>query len=378
MNDAFQQWQPVLASSNIWDDEIRDNISKQKASERDLNHGRSLALVPGTGLQPKETDIRVPILLLQRNCMAVDPSKLTRKEMLEFVSGWDIIIPKGWGMAFWKCFIFAGARVAESERAKKQAKYDRTPKAKRPSFEKLQVASPFAPAFDYLTTGRLPITTSVADKAGGGESGKRKTKATKRGKETGKAPTVVTSTDKGDDADGDVQMEDVDQLKQSLTPLVVISGPRAVRILESLLSDRGPVANPLAEALQRLSSGRFVGNGLPGLVVSAFDNALVRVHVSLMNRGVVGNSGIVYAASEEEYSFWCGKKAGNLMGKKPTRAGIELEEADMAKMLDKIPPENMVIGYITTGGFALGQGKAHAIGCCTISGLKKVLDDARQ
>lgn len=46
----------------------------------------------------------IPILLIQRDGFAE-----YRKS--EYRGGWNIVIPAGWGMDFWKGFIFAGAWV---------------------------------------------------------------------------------------------------------------------------------------------------------------------------------------------------------------------------------------------------------------------------
>lgn len=56
---------------------------------------RSELLVPGSRLSPTPLQGRVPILLVQQ------PGKQLGHEMNLWGAGWDLLIPKGWGMAFW-------------------------------------------------------------------------------------------------------------------------------------------------------------------------------------------------------------------------------------------------------------------------------------
>lgn len=56
---------------------------------------RSEVLVPGSRLSPTPLQGRVPILLVHQ------PGKQVGHEMNSWGSGWDLLLPKGWGMAFW-------------------------------------------------------------------------------------------------------------------------------------------------------------------------------------------------------------------------------------------------------------------------------------
>ncbi|RKO89377.1 NUC188 domain-containing protein, partial [Blyttiomyces helicus] len=172
----LSKWPEGLGAGAIWDAEVRERGGKEKIKESELNRRREQALVPGTPLSALPTDARVPILLLQRDYRARDAGVRTsgETESAEFVGGWDLVVPKGWGMAFWRNLIFAGARVgglrerhslhfesgipffpndfpetpahnewATARQQHLQAAYDRTPKAKRPSFAKLGTTHPF-------------------------------------------------------------------------------------------------------------------------------------------------------------------------------------------------------------------------------------------
>lgn len=56
---------------------------------------RSEVLVPGSRLTPTPPQGRVPILLVHQ------PGKQVGHEMSSWGAGWDLLLPKGWGMAFW-------------------------------------------------------------------------------------------------------------------------------------------------------------------------------------------------------------------------------------------------------------------------------------
>lgn len=118
--------------SFIWEQSVRDNVTDNKISEQvayspatsivvvscvslsiperahvaltcytfcyrlqELNRMRSEVLVPGSRLSPTPLQGRVPILLVEQ------PGKQVGHEMSSWGAGWDLLLPKGWGMAFW-------------------------------------------------------------------------------------------------------------------------------------------------------------------------------------------------------------------------------------------------------------------------------------
>jgi hypothetical protein len=128
---------------------------------------------------PTKQDARIPLLLIQRSSGTDigNRSQIAR----ELTHGWRLILPAGWGNAFWKSFVFAGMRVgglreqraqhteaglpcfpydfpgtaayeawSEQEARQAQEEYERRPPAKRPNYTKLQADAPFAPAFTSL------------------------------------------------------------------------------------------------------------------------------------------------------------------------------------------------------------------------------------
>ncbi|KAM9278779.1 ribonucleases P/MRP protein subunit POP1 [Cariama cristata] len=109
------------AHSFIWDQDICKNVTENKISEQDLNHMRAQLLVPGSHLDLGPCESKIPILLVQQ------PGKMTGEDRPGWGSGWDIYLPKGWGMAFWIPFIYRGVRVGGLQEALKHSEYQRMP-----------------------------------------------------------------------------------------------------------------------------------------------------------------------------------------------------------------------------------------------------------
>lgn len=60
---------------------------------------RAQLLVPGSQLDLGPCESKIPILLVQQ------PGKMAGEDRPGWGSGWDIYLPKGWGMAFWIPFV---------------------------------------------------------------------------------------------------------------------------------------------------------------------------------------------------------------------------------------------------------------------------------
>lgn len=61
---------------------------------QELNRMRSELLVPGSRLSAAR-QAAVPLLLVHQG------GRVRGEERLHWGSGWDLLLPKGWGMAFW-------------------------------------------------------------------------------------------------------------------------------------------------------------------------------------------------------------------------------------------------------------------------------------
>lgn len=75
------------------------NLWAMSPPSQDLNHMRAQLLVPGSHLDLGPGESKIPILLVQQ------PGKMAGEDRPGWGSGWDIYLPKGWGMAFWIPFV---------------------------------------------------------------------------------------------------------------------------------------------------------------------------------------------------------------------------------------------------------------------------------
>ncbi|XP_039709981.1 LOW QUALITY PROTEIN: ribonucleases P/MRP protein subunit POP1 [Pteropus medius] len=141
-----------------------------------FNRKRSELLVPGSQLVLGPHESKIPLLLIQQ------PGKVTGDDRRGWGGGWDVLLPKGWGMAFWIPLIYRGARVgglkeaivhsqykrspyipgdfpdcpagvlfAEEQAQNLLEKYKRRPPAKRPNYVKLGTLAPFCCPWEQLT-----------------------------------------------------------------------------------------------------------------------------------------------------------------------------------------------------------------------------------
>ncbi|XP_025915948.1 ribonucleases P/MRP protein subunit POP1 isoform X2 [Apteryx rowi] len=122
VRQLFLEGVPVeCAHSFIWDQDICKNVTENKISEQDLNRMRGQLLVPGSQLDLGPCESKIPVLLVQQ------PGKMAGEDRPGWGSGWDIYLPKGWGMAFWIPFIYRGVRVGGLQECLKHSEYKRTP-----------------------------------------------------------------------------------------------------------------------------------------------------------------------------------------------------------------------------------------------------------
>ncbi|KAM9806947.1 ribonucleases P/MRP protein subunit POP1 [Syngnathus typhle] len=161
--------------SFLWEQSVRNNVTENKISEQDLNRMRSEVLVPGSRLRPVPPQGRVPILLVHQ------PGKQLGHEMNSWGAGWDLFLPKGWGMAFWIPLVYrgvcigglkmslthsqnkgvphfphdypdcpAGARFQEEQESELLEKFKRRPPAKRTNYIKHGCLAPFCCPWQQL------------------------------------------------------------------------------------------------------------------------------------------------------------------------------------------------------------------------------------
>ena len=160
--------------SPLWDADVRNAVKTTQMAQHKLNKEKAKLLVPGTELNLGRQESRIPVLLLHNPGVKGHKGK-GQGGTLGYGAGWDLVLPSGWAMAFWIALIYRGARaggiresrstafqqgaphfpedfidtVASRESAATLQKelektQSRKPPAKRPSYAKLGIPSPFS------------------------------------------------------------------------------------------------------------------------------------------------------------------------------------------------------------------------------------------
>ncbi|CAH0398801.1 unnamed protein product [Chilo suppressalis] len=164
--EPFLNIPPTLSASPLWDSYTHDNIKKEKLSNTQfIEHITKTQLVPGAVNIEDPALQSIPIVLIQR------PGSQDSSKKIGYGSGWDIIIPPGYGLQFWQTLIMFGARsggLRESENlafemgdcylppdsnsgkeeeirieTELREKYFRLPPSKRVNYIKMGIVTPF-------------------------------------------------------------------------------------------------------------------------------------------------------------------------------------------------------------------------------------------
>lgn len=145
----------------------------------------------GCPLQLGDKESFIPVILIQRP----GASSTSSISHIGYASGWDVIIPSGWAMAFWVALVYRGARVGgvreahsialqagtlcepfdfpdspagreqlQNESEALQTRHDRRPPAKRPNYTKMGFQSPFALQWSNLVNEWSKKTSSLLEK----------------------------------------------------------------------------------------------------------------------------------------------------------------------------------------------------------------------
>ncbi|KAJ3162781.1 hypothetical protein HDU86_003755 [Geranomyces michiganensis] len=403
----LSEWPIGVAQSVIWDPAVRRSCLETRQSEGALNKRRSEALVPGTRLDIIAEDVKIPVLLLQRNCRALVSDAALRKESREYAAGWDLVAPKGWANALLRNLVYAGARIgglrerymfhfeaglpcfpydypettaqeayARMIGADLEAQWRRMPPAKRPNFAKMGIEHPFASPFEMLVSAEVASADEDASK-----------------KEDHISPptapqTISDSKDKALDAmDLDEPLASAKETGMEVDepppaephaaralpscaarPVTVVSSPRLITFLRTALAATplGVLPDALLAYWRTLTDARFAPELLPNLNSGTTSTLLVRMRIDMLRKGTPADRARVHAATQEEYDFWI-----SAMSKKNDDWGVD----DVRNRLDEIPETGSLLGYVTTGSFSTTQGHGMAIACCKLSGLHRVVQE---
>lgn len=88
---------------------LSDGKSAPRFSKGDLDRRRAKQLVPGSRLQPTAEDDSIPVLMAQRSALR------SADDVDKGVGGYTLIVPQGWGSAFFQALVAASARPLSQE-----------------------------------------------------------------------------------------------------------------------------------------------------------------------------------------------------------------------------------------------------------------------
>ncbi|KAL1748033.1 ribonucleases P/MRP protein subunit POP1-domain-containing protein [Schizophyllum fasciatum] len=388
---------PALASSSIWDVNLRKRLSVPKYPQKQLDERRAKNLIPGTPLNTLRQDDRVPVLLIQRSLESPTPSSIRPASPFpsspsQPIHGWTLILPAGWAMAFLPSLVHSGTRVAgQRERAQQafeagvshfpqdypavgagtrwwaarageeRARWERTPPGKRVNYGKVGTVSAWVPDW-----GRV------------------------LGMEVEREGEVEGATTAGEEAFVPAQREG-EQADESGPPPWLLRGPETRQILQRCGGNVLP-ADPrkdeiIAEALKGEIMRLRARRGLPAAASTSvakaagtatvqdidaatlMQTALIQVCVQMCRRGCPGDVAAIYAVDDAEARNWA-----RALAERPRQAVIEGtdDEDGQAGMSPREIEAEDIIGYVTTGNYSLARGEGFAIGAIAFSALLRL------
>jgi len=89
--------------SGIWEKSVREAVKKAKLTDHQINKMRQQQLVPASHLPSSSPQI--PMVIMERAAEGKDA----------YGSGFDVLLPSGWGMPFWIALVYQGAHVGGVE-----------------------------------------------------------------------------------------------------------------------------------------------------------------------------------------------------------------------------------------------------------------------
>lgn len=95
----------TLSNGDLFDFDKRSKLFKPKFKKFDIDNRRSNIGIPGKPLQPTKDDDIIPITIIQNKI------ENSSRNLDLSISGYTLLLPKGWGMSFWSSLIHTGCRI---------------------------------------------------------------------------------------------------------------------------------------------------------------------------------------------------------------------------------------------------------------------------
>ncbi|KAI8388722.1 NUC188 domain-containing protein [Radiomyces spectabilis] len=340
---VIQRWPHDVANSDIWESNVRKHIYDSKNSDYSLIKRREQNLLPGTNLEFTSDDNRIPVLLIQRNNPIIDNTgnnQLSHPNM-PVIPGWTVILPRGWGSAFWRSLIFAGAKVAgvndvrnthwesgfgsfpydfpgtrafvkERSRSKTAAEaiWMRKPVTKRVNYAKFKIDHPFECAFETLIN-------------------------------TGSSTT-----------------------SNQLPCAILLQGKKLITCIKAA-EDTTTVEKQLQDLMGAMTAKRKIAPPAP----FTLNDVLLKIRITYIQRGRPHTNALIYLLDDkEEYQQYV-RSFGSAA--KAIESNESADENHTSQQFSQSPRH---IGYVTNGGFSLMNGCGFGVGACSAHGFRALLD----
>ncbi|KAG8735621.1 hypothetical protein FRC10_010354, partial [Ceratobasidium sp. 414] len=341
---------PILAQSELWEQDVRDKLRTPAFKKAALDSRRSKNLAPGTRLRPTKEDDRIPIILIQHTVSAGHRGNPAGRNPAQPMYGWTILLPPSWSMSFLNGLIHTGTRVVglaarhhqrlevncphfpedyvgvpaffdctTRRTSAEQARWERTPKGKRVNYESLGTKHPWAS--DWNGLAGVPSTTAEE-----------------------LIPTDRTVSESYD-------------RKPWLLPF-----PGAAELLKDVVgSIDGNSAEVFGDWVNSQRTRRDMAPLSRDSIESLFDSALVHIRIDMLGRGNPKDRAILYGfPTSEAASRWKASFESRCNGD---------EKCELASARSDDEP---IVGYITSGGYSLQVGHGHGIGAISLKYIVKM------
>lgn len=397
-----------MALSEIWQEKVREKLRKPKFTKKDLDERRSKNLVPGTRLQPQPSDARIPILIIQRSISPINGPSNSSGASDSQMHGYLLLFPAGWSMPFWSSITHTGTRVGGLREHKSQrfesrtshfpedyvgtqsyelhwdnraieesAKWERTPKAKRPPYDLMPAPSKIQGHEVLWKPDWAGILGLVAKQGNPILGNELDLVPTQRPDDMDRIlDSIIQEGNSELQEDDDVAWEGIGGNSNSSGPDQqdrdapwVLHGTHATALLSTLASSSSS-AHP--EVLRCINELR-VKRGLEPLPEDVAENltksALVTVKIEMCGRGTPEDISVIYGASGDLGALgevaWS-KTMAEIIANDSRSEDIEHERIST-------PDSTRIIGYVTSGSFSLTKGKGAALGAVSLVGLLEIM-----
>ncbi|KAN0027802.1 hypothetical protein ACTFIV_009626 [Dictyostelium citrinum] len=388
INQIIVNWNKIckqVAVSDLWDEEKRSLMSKNiepnhKVNERrkrikDLNDQKNSFInkdnntttTTTTSIDQSPTPLpsTPTIILIQRD------GGLTRG----YGSGWDIIVPGGWGLAFWIPLIYAGAwSIGLEDRDRMlleqglpsfprdypdskscdsyydmttvalEQKFKRTPPSKRINYLKNSVFFPFRPCWSWILKYNKNEILDFNQPS--------------------------TSLQQQNDITSKKSNTDNQEHKSKKLKNIIGTGGEIILSPQAYFVYRGKLALSLLEP----SNYPIMKNDInipfnQETINEANDRGLVRVSIKMFNRGKPLPNSIIYEPLESDIELLANKyykrdyKPIELISPKITKKNMPNTIDQLYKYYDEMTRKP--IGYVTNGEQSLVRGFGSGVGFCS-------------